>query len=259
MNNLPIGFRDFIIYTVPGAIFILQLIIISFLFIVCRYPNFSMDSVEPYLKLFKESQILLLFLYIVVSHFLGMLLNQEVIKYILKNMEWIRTSWWDSPLDKYLKRICTVGDPKYDNQRQKIIFDFIEQYDKEFSQTNVKLDKKPIWLMLRCIENYGDTYLKDGLNRINNLRNFCRNIFFMFVYSALFSLILLIYSYENQSTSYFLIVYFIIVIMFAYLSFNRYKKFSQWLVRSVIDAYYAVFLHKHGEDGDNEEKIILGI
>ena len=226
MKDLPITFRDFIIYFVPGILFISYSVIIFIMFDILKYSD--MD--------FTKNQTLYVLLIIIYSYILGMIINVNILKKIFKKFEFMKEN--SDLLEKNFYKYFLDNE----SSRCKTLNLFLR--DIEYSNKEITLSI--LWLMVRGIEIRGTHF---QIERVNSLRNFSKQLLFVFLYSYFIIFSGLIYFLFVKGLSFYSIqvflLFFLISTICTYLSYQKYKLYSIWFVNLVLDSYYMNFYYKN--------------
>lgn len=226
MKDLPITFRDFIIYFVPGILFISYSVIIFIMFDILKYSD--MD--------FTKNQTLYVLLIIIYSYILGVIINANILKKIFKKFEFMKEN--SDLLEKNFYKYFLDTE----SSRGKTLNLFLR--DIEYSNKEITLSI--LWLMVRGIEIRGTHF---QIERVNSLRNFSKQLLFVFLYSYFIIFSGLIYFLFVKGLSFYSIqvflLFFLISTICTYLSYQKYKLYSIWFVNLVLDSYYMNFYYKN--------------
>lgn len=226
MKDLPITFRDFIIYFVPGILFISYSVIIFIMFDILKYSD--MD--------FTKNQTLHVLLIIIYSYILGVIINVNILKKIFKKFEFMKEN--SDLLEKNFYKYFLDTE----SSRGKTLNLFLR--DIEYSNKEITLSI--LWLMVRGIEIRGTHF---QIERVNSLRNFSKQLLFVFLYSYFIIFFGLIYFLFVKGLSFYSIqvflLFFFISTICTYLSYQKYKLYSIWFVNLVLDSYYMNFYYKN--------------
>lgn len=226
MKDLPITFRDFIIYFVPGILFISYSVIIFIMFDILKYSD--MD--------FTKNQTLYVLLIIIYSYILGVIINVNILKKIFKKFEFMKEN--SDLLEKNFYKYFLDTE----SSRGKTLNLFLR--DIEYSNKEITLSI--LWLMVRGIEIRGTHF---QIERVNSLRNFSKQLLFVFLYSYFIIFSGLIYFLFVKGLSFYSIqvflLFFLISTICTYLSYQKYKLYSIWFVNLVLDSYYMNFYYKN--------------
>lgn len=225
MKDLPITFRDFIIYFVPGILFISYSVIIFIMFDILKYSD--MD--------FTKNQTLHVLLIIIYSYILGVIINVNILKKIFKKFEFMKEN--SDLLEKNFYKYFLDTE----SSRGKTLNLFLR--DIEYSNKEIT---SILWLMVRGIEIRGTHF---QIERVNGLRNFSKQLLFVFLYSYFIIFFSLIYFLFVKGLSFYSIqvflLFFLISTICTYLSYQKYKLYSIWFVNLVLDSYYMNFYYKN--------------
>ena len=225
MKDLPITFRDFIIYFVPGILFISYSVIIFIMFDILKYSD--MD--------FTKNQTLHVLLIIIYSYILGVIINVNILKKIFKKFEFMKEN--SNLLEKNFYKYFLDTE----SSRGKTLNLFLR--DIEYSNKEIT---SILWLMVRGIEIRGTHF---QIERVNSLRNFSKQLLFVFLYSYFIIFFSLIYFLFVKGLSFYSIqvflLFFLISTICTYLSYQKYKLYSIWFVNLVLDSYYMNFYYKN--------------
>lgn len=225
MKDLPITFRDFIIYFVPGILFISYSVIIFIMFDILKYSD--MD--------FTKNQTLHVLLIIIYSYILGVIINVNILKKIFKKFEFMKEN--SDLLEKNFYKYFLDTE----SSRGKTLNLFLR--DIEYSNKEIT---SILWLMVRGIEIRGTHF---QIERVNSLRNFSKQLLFVFLYSYFIIFFSLIYFLFVKGLSFYSIqvflLFFLISTICTYLSYQKYKLYSIWFVNLVLDSYYMNFYYKN--------------
>lgn len=226
MKDLPITFRDFIIYFVPGILFISYSVIIFIMFDILKYSD--MD--------FTKNQTLYVLLIIIYSYILGVIINANILKKIFKKFEFMKEN--SDLLEKNFYKYFLDTE----SSRGKTLNLFLR--DIEYSNKEITLSI--LWLMVRGIEIRGTHF---QIERVNSLRNFSKQLLFVFLYSYFIIFSGLINFLFVKGLSFYSIqvflLFFLISTICTYLSYQKYKLYSIWFVNLVLDSYYMNFYYKN--------------
>lgn len=225
MKDLPITFRDFIIYFVPGILFISYSVIIFIMFDILKYSD--MD--------FTKNQALHVLLIIIYSYILGVIISVNILKKIFKKFEFMKEN--SDLLEKNFYKYFLDTE----SSRGKTLNLFLR--DIEYSNKEIT---SILWLMVRGIEIRGTHF---QIERVNSLRNFSKQLLFVFLYSYFIIFFSLIYFLFVKGLSFYSIqvflLFFLISTICTYLSYQKYKLYSIWFVNLVLDSYYMNFYYKN--------------
>lgn len=160
MKDLPITFRDFIIYFVPGILFISYSVIIFIMFDILKYSDID----------FAKNQTLYVLLMMIFSYIIGVIINVNILKKIFKKFEFMKEN--SNLLEKNFYKYFLDTE----SSRGKTLNLFLQ--DIEYSNKEITLSI--LWLMVRGIEIRGTHF---QIERVNSLRNFSKQLLFVFLYS----------------------------------------------------------------------------
>lgn len=226
MKDLPITFRDFVIYFVPGILFISYSVIIFIMFDILKYSD--MD--------FTKNQTLHVLLIIIFSYVFGVMLNVNILKKIFKKFKFMKEN--SDLLEKNFYKYFLDTE----SNRGKTLNLFLQ--DIECSKNEITLNI--LWLMVRGIEIRGTHF---QIERVNSLRNFSKQLLFVFLYSYFIIFFSLIYFLFVKGLSFYSIQVFLLFVVIStictYLSYQKYKLNSIWFVSLVLDSYYMNFYYKN--------------
>lgn len=226
MKDLPITFRDFVIYFVPGILFISYSVIICISFGILKYADID----------FIKNQTLHVLLIVIVSYIMGMIINVNIFKLILKKSTIVRNN--SNVLERGFNKIIL----NVESNRYKTLKSFMKDinYSQKMITTNL------LWLMVRGIEIRGTHF---QIERVNSLRNFSKQLIFVFLYSYFIIFFSFVYFLIVKGLSLHSVKLFLLFITVStvctYLSYQKYKLNTTWFINLVLDSYYMNFYYKN--------------
>lgn len=211
MKDFSLGVRDFLIYTIPGIVFIFFLLLLLNVFDVklMFLSNFLITgNILSYLFLSVFGYIIGIIIDIPIS-ILNLDFNRKVLeKSIRKNLE---KSLWK---EKYLSAL--------------------QEFDKKQNIDNTQF----FWFM-KDKYSIKHSSLREHIERINSIRNFVYNLMCVFIVLSIIFFVMILINSCNLNFITFrtgMLYYLVMLVLPVLLLWKKYISISDWLVNTVIRA-----------------------